>query len=197
MMATSVRVQKDFIDILTGTYEIANLCPMMSIRFHGTSLILLFALATTGPLLAQARQIPANAILSDQSGTETRIGQLAATRTVVVIYSAEREAGDYLKAWYQGLKARLPADAILLAVADLGAVPFFVPKNAIIKQLAADYPDVPMLLDWKGSLGPVLSAGRSKATATVYSGGRLQSPASGEYSTERAGTLLEAFTARP
>jgi hypothetical protein len=196
MIASSVRVQKDFIGILTGIHGITNLFPMMSIRFQGTSLVLLFALATTGPLLAQARQIPANAILSDQSGTETRIGQLAATRNLVVIYSAEREAGDYLKAWYQGLRARLPADAVLLAVADLGAVPFFVPKNAIIRQLAADYPDVPMLLDWKGSLGPMLSAGRSKATATVYSGGRLQSQVSGEYSTERAGTLLEALAAR-
>jgi hypothetical protein len=170
---------------------------MNNYRLHGIWLAVMLALVSASPLLAQARQIPVNTILSDQFGTEVRIGQLAATRTVVVIYSAEREAGDYLKAWYQGLKARLPADAVLLAVADLGAVPFFVPKNAIIKQLVADYPDVPMLLDWKGSLEPVLSAGKSSATATVYSGGSLQTQASGEYTTASGGTLLESLTARP
>lgn len=115
----------------------------------------------------------------------------------MVIYSAEREAGDYLKAWHQGLKARLPADTALLAVADLGAVPFFVPKNAIIKQLAADYPDVPMLLDWKGSLGPVLAAGKSKATVTVYSGGRMLRQETGDYTAGKAVTLLEALAVKP
>jgi len=160
-------------------------------------LVMTCVLASTGFLYAQARQIPANAALADQFGNETRIGQLAATRTVVVMYSAEREAGDCLKAWFQGLKAelaqnaRLPADTVLLAVADLGAVPFFVPKNAIIKQLVADYPDVPMLLDWKGSLGLVLSAGKSKATATVYAGGRFLGQTSGEFTAEKAVPLLD------
>lgn len=170
---------------------------MKSKPLHAPWLVAIFALIATAPLLAQARQIPSNTTLSDQSGTESRIGQLAATRTMVVLYSAEREAGEYLKAWYQGLKAKLPTDAILLAVADLSAVPFFVPKNAIIKQLAADYPEVPMLLDWKGSLGPVLSAGKSKATATVYAGGRPQMQVTGEYTEAQAGRLLASLAAKP
>lgn len=167
---------------------------MNNYRLYGTWLAVILALISAGPLLAQARQIPSNTTLSDQFGTESRVGQLGATSTLVVLYSAEREAGDYLNAWHQGLKPRLPADAILLAVADLGAVPFFVPKNAIIKQLVADYPEVPMLLDWKGTLGPALSAGKSKATVTLYSKGRPQLQLSGEYSAERASTLLEALT---
>ena len=170
---------------------------MNSKRLPGTWMVAIFTLVATGPLLAQARQIPANTILSDQFETESRISQLAATRSIVVIYSAEREAGDYLRTWYQALRAKLPTDTPLLAVADLGAVPFFVPKNAIIKQLAADYPDLSILLDWKGSLGTILAAGKSTATATVYAGSRQQMQVTGGYTAEKAGTLLEALKARP
>lgn len=166
-------------------------------RLHTTWLVSLFSLVATVQLLAQARQIPSNATLSDQFGTEVRLGQLAVSGSLVVIYSAEREAGDYLKAWYQALRARLPADTILLAVAGLGSVPFFVPRNAIIKQLVADYPDLPILLDWQDSLGPVLSAGKSKATATSYAGGRPLMHVIGEYTATQTARLLESLTARP
>jgi hypothetical protein len=64
---------------------------MMHRRFHDAWLMLLLALAGASPLLAQAGQIPPNAVLSDQFESETRLGQLAATRTLVVLYSAERE----------------------------------------------------------------------------------------------------------
>jgi hypothetical protein len=51
---------------------------MKNYRLHGTWLVAIFALVATVPLLAQAGQIPSNATLSDQFGTESRIGQLAA-----------------------------------------------------------------------------------------------------------------------
>jgi hypothetical protein len=92
---------------------------MKNYRLPVTWLVVLLALVATFPLLAQAGQIPLNTTLSDQFGTESSIGQLAASRTVVVVYSAEREAGDYLKAWHQGLNTQLPADTVLLAVAKL------------------------------------------------------------------------------
>ena len=116
---------------------------------------------------------------------------------MVVLYSAEREAGEYLNAWNQGIRARLPPDVLLNAVADLGAVPFFVPKNAIIKQLALDYPNLPILLDWKGSLGPLLSVGRYKTTASLFIGGRMQSQVIGEYSTDKAAELLGSLLVKP
>lgn len=160
-------------------------------------LAMILSLTASSPVFAQPRSIPGNATLSDQFGQESKIGLLSATKTLVVFYSAEREAALYLQAWYQGIKTRLPEDTVVLAVADLSAVPFFVPRNAIIRQLVSDYPGFSILLDWKGTLGSILALGKDRVSVTAYAAGRQRLQVAGEYSPALAERILAALQTGP
>jgi hypothetical protein len=145
------------------------------------------------PLSAQEQPIAGNLTLSDQFGAELRLGELAAAATLIIAYSAERDAADYLYAWHEAIKAVLPAGTRLIAAADLSAVPFFVPKGAIIKQLAADYPGLPILLDWKGALSKALALGKDKAVVALYRGGSVLVRVRGVASAAEAARLIAAL----
>lgn len=121
-----------------------------------------------------------------------RIGELAAGATLIVAYSAERDAAAYLSAWRDAIAPRLPPGARLVAAANLSAVPFFVPKAAIIKQLASDYPSLPILLDWKGSLAKALAPGKDKAVVALYKAGALVLKVRGTASEAEAARLIVA-----
>jgi hypothetical protein len=153
----------------------------------------LLALCALAPLCAQEQPIAGNLTLSDQFGTELKLGELAAGSTLIIVYSAERDAADYLYAWHEAIKAVLPAGTRLVAAADLSAVPFFVPKGAITKQLAADYPGLPILLDWKGALSKALAPGKDKAVAVIYRGGSAIIRIRGVASAAEAARLIAAL----
>ncbi len=153
----------------------------------------LMAAYAFAPLSAQEQPIARNLTLSDQFGNELKLGELAAGSALIVVYSAERDAADYLSAWHEAIMAVLPAGTRLVAAADLSAVPFFVPKGAITKQLAADYPSLPILLDWKGSLSKALAPGKDKAVAALYRGGSLVLKLRGIASAAEAARLIAAL----
>ncbi len=151
------------------------------------------AASTLVPLRAQEQPIARNLTLSDQFGTELKLGELAAGSPIIIVYSAERDAAEYLSAWQEAIKALMPAGTRLIAAADLSAVPFFVPKGAITKQLAADYPSLPILLDWKGALSKALAPGKDKAVAAFYRGGSLILRVRGIASAAEAARLIAAL----
>ncbi|HAE21517.1 MAG TPA: hypothetical protein DCG47_04220 [Spirochaetaceae bacterium] len=159
---------------------------------RGALIAAILALVALAPLCAQEQPIARNLALSDQFGNEMKLGELAGNGTLIIVYSAERDAADYLSAWHEAIKAILPAGTRLVAAADLSAVPFFVPKGAIIKQLAADYPALPILLDWKGSLSKALAPGKDKAVVALYRGGSQIIKVRGIASAAEAARLIAA-----
>jgi hypothetical protein len=109
---------------------------------------------------------PAAASLEDQYGraVELRIGE---GRPAVVIASDLREAAEQIAAWDDAL-AGLPAGVEVYRIADLKALPFFVPRGAVAKDLKDKYPDMPLLLDWKGEVLARLKAPRKTTSVLVF-----------------------------
>lgn len=109
---------------------------------------------------------PAAAGLEDQYGRsiDLRIGE---GRPVVVIASNVREAAEEIAAWSEAL-AGLPAEVEVYRIADLKALPFFVPRGAVAKDLKDKHPDLPLLLDWKGEVSARLKAPKKTTSVLVF-----------------------------
>jgi hypothetical protein len=115
---------------------------------------------------AAAPSAPAASVLEDQYGrsVELRIGE---GRPVVVIASNVRDAAEQIAAWSEAL-AGLPAEVEVYRIADLKALPFFVPRGAVAKDLKDKHPDMPLLLDWKGDVSARLKAPKKTTSVLVF-----------------------------
>jgi hypothetical protein len=109
---------------------------------------------------------PAAVSLDDQYGrsVDVRIGE---GRPVVVIASDQREAAEQIAAWSEALTG-LPVNVDVYRIADLKALPFFVPRGAVAKDLREKHPDMPLLLDWKGDASARLKAPKKTTSVLAF-----------------------------
>lgn len=143
---------------------------------------------------AQAQSAPpAGTVLEDQFGASVDLGAAMAGGKLVLALSAERDAADRLKEWSQALAGKLPAGARIALVADLSAIPFFVPKSSVIKQLKEDYPGLPILLDWKGAVAKAVGMGKLKNLAEAWSFGKRLARAEGSADASRVAAIVAAL----
>ena len=145
-------------------------------------LFMVLSMATVPAAFAQASAAPPmGTMLEDQFGNSVDVGRAMRSGRTILAVSDEREAGDRLSEWSSRLRSDAPAGVVVLFVADLSAVPFFVPKSAIIKQLREDYPGLAIMLDWKGVVAKAVALGKLKNVAEAWSGGlrvaRVEGPA--------------------
>lgn len=104
--------------------------------------------------------------LQDQFGKSADV-RVGVGRTVLVIVSDTREAADEIDAW-EKLLGTLPAAADVYRIANLKAIPFFVPKGSVMKDLKEKYPGMSLLLDWKGSVSSELKAPMKTVAVLVF-----------------------------
>lgn len=79
-----------------------------------------------------------------------------AGKPVAIIAGAQRKTQDAMEAWHKALKGKVPKGARMIALADLDAVPFFIPHSAITKGMKKAFPRMPVLCDWDGEVYPKL-----------------------------------------
>jgi len=132
-----------------------------------------FVLAiAAGAAPAAAAPLPRDGtMLEDQLGNRIDAGPALLAGNVVVVVSNEREAAASLRAWQCALADCLPTDARIVLVADLRAVPFFVPRASVATSLRKDHPDLPILLDWKGVLCAAFDVGKAGVVVEHWQGG--------------------------
>lgn len=97
------------------------------------------------PRLAMAS--PAFSLTDQFERTHTHASVYART-PVVIVGGDQRNTGDRIGEWF----ARLGADLALVGIADLDALPFFVPRGSVRKNLCAISPRLPILCDWRGEV---------------------------------------------
>lgn len=114
----------------------------------------------------------AEPILSDQFDEKADAGTLLASEKVVLLWSAEREAPARIASMEQALKDAGIGTVSVVRVSDLSALPFFVPKSAVVSTLRKNAPDLRLLLDWKGEIA-AKEGFKGGSRARVYAGGRL------------------------
>jgi hypothetical protein len=121
---------------------------------------------STAVLAASAIAAPAAKTLEDQYGraVEVRVG---AGAPVVAVVSDGRAAAEEIVEWDRALAGLQPGVAVYL-IADLKALPFFVPRGAVAKDLRDKYSGVAMLLDWKGEVSSSLRAPRKTTAVLVF-----------------------------
>jgi len=83
--------------------------------------------------------------LEDQFGASVDI-RIGSGKSVVMIVSEKREAAEEIAAWEKQLRL-LPSGTFLYRVANLKAIPFFVPKGSVTKDLKSNYPSMSIALD--------------------------------------------------
>lgn len=114
-------------------------------------------------------------VLADQFGAETDLGALSGKGNLLLLWSDLRDAGEQLEGW-KGLleQSAFPLEpSRIVAVADLAALPFFVPRFSVIASLKKDFPKLPLLLDWKGELRGRWSLPREGVAVLVLGPGGL------------------------
>ncbi|MFA6504619.1 MAG: hypothetical protein WCT14_00905 [Treponemataceae bacterium] len=114
----------------------------------------------------------AEPILSDQFGDSLDAGAMLAFPRVILLRSSEREAAARIAVMEEALKGAGGDGIPVLRVADLAALPFFVPRSAVTGALRKNTPDLRIFLDWKGELTARLSL-PSGSAARAYAEGRL------------------------
>jgi hypothetical protein len=124
------------------------------------------AAAAAVMLTASAAAAPVSRTLEDQFGraVEVRVG---AGFAVVAVVSDQRSAAEEIAAWDEAL-AGLPSGTIVYRIADLKALPFFVPRGAVTKDLRGARPEMPVLLDWKGEASSALGAPKKTTAVLVF-----------------------------
>lgn len=165
-------------------------------RFRAAAILVLFL--AVFPARPSAEAVPAELALADQFGTIAAVGAATASGRWIIAYSGERDAGALLAAWVRELLAVSAeradgGDVGIVAAADLSGVPFFVPKSAIVRQLAEEYPDLPLLLDWKGALGKPLGFGKEQTLVVAIKDGAVVAASRSPASRAEARRLREAL----
>jgi len=144
------------------------------------------ALLLVLPLSAQS--------LEDQLGGRLDLGAELARGGVLLFWSDRRESSADLAAWARLLAAESCPGLRVVAVADLKALPFFVPRQAVARQLAKDEPAKPILLDWKGEAAARLGIkGGEPSVLLVGPGGTVVARARGQASAEAAAPIRAAL----
>lgn len=156
--------------------------------------VLLVLAAAAQAAYAQASALPpVGTVLEDQFGNGVDVGLAMRSGKTILAVSDERDAGDRLSEWSLRLRSDAPPGVQVLFVADLSAVPFFVPRSAIVKQLREDYAGFPILLDWKGVVAKAVSLGKLKNVAESWSGGRKVARVEGKTDAEKVRALFAPF----
>jgi hypothetical protein len=133
-----------------------------------------FILALAGGAVpAVAAPLPqGGTMLEDQLGNRIDAGPALLAGHTVIVVSNERDASASLGAWHRALADRLPTGTRVVLVADLRALPFFVPRASVATSLRKDHPQVPILLDWKGALAAAFDVGRAGVAVEHWQGGQ-------------------------
>lgn len=109
------------------------------------------ATAVTWPWPANGNAATASFRLEDQWERPTSSTQVFG-KPVALVGGDQRASGDRIAEWAVAL-----AGWPVVGIVDLGALPFFVPKGSVRKNLREVAPKTAVLLDWKGAVyGPVL-----------------------------------------
>jgi hypothetical protein len=138
------------------------------------------------PLWADSRA-SAN-VLQDQFGRMANVA-IGAGRGVLIVISDRPEAGELVEVWLRGL-APLPASIDPWFIADLKALPFFIPHGPIMNWLAKKHPVNRILLDWTGGFCGGLAPGRNDVTVFVFApDGALLGRASGRPTPEKISAM--------
>jgi len=95
-------------------------------------------------------------VLDDQFERTHRRADVFRHGPVVIVAGAQRKTPDAMQAWDHALRSLVPEGTRVLGLSNLKRLPFFVPKSAVRNNLAAQLPDTPVLMDWKGRLYPEL-----------------------------------------
>lgn len=132
-------------------------------------------------LLGLAPVVLAAQPLEDQFGKDADPGAFAG-KGGLLIWSDLRDAAELIEAWDQALRpeGQAPGAVPIMAVCDLGALPFFIPRASVTGTLRRDHPDLSLSLDWKGEAAKRWSPPRSSVTVLVFGpGGKLLAMVSG------------------
>ena len=145
-----------------------------------TVLLLTFALWADSP--------SGTNVLQDQFGHKTlvRIGE---GRGALILISDRRDAAELVELWVHSL-APLPDSVDPWFIADLKALPFFIPHIAITNWLVRLHPLNPILIDWNGEFSKGLAPAKNDVTAFVFDAdGSLLGRASGRLTADKIAQL--------
>jgi hypothetical protein len=106
----------------------------------------LATLGLAGPGLA-ASGTPAFELEDQFERKHTQLTVFART-PLVIVGGDQRNTGDRIGEWF----ARLGDGLALYGIADLDALPFFVPRGSVRSNLRTLSPKLPILCDWKGKV---------------------------------------------
>jgi hypothetical protein len=117
--------------------------------------------------------------LNDQFGHEVRIA-IGEGRVTIILTSDRRDAAELIEEWVRAL-APFPEGVAAHFVANLKALPFFVPRAAVTSSLVRQHPSTPVLLDWTGSFSRSLYAAKNDVSVLVFApDGQLAARANGK-----------------
>ena len=108
--------------------------------------------------------------LSDQHEVEHDLAPLMAGPTVLIAGS-ERKTGEAIRDWLRLMPSR--PGLRVLGLADLDAVPFFVPRSSIRSGLVELVPRASILCDYDGEVAEALGLTPGSSTAHVLYAGRI------------------------
>ena len=110
-------------------------------------------------------------IIADQFGVKHDITKALTSGTCIIAAGNAMDAPARLVRWTRMLNASALSEVPTFAVCDLSGMPFFVPKAPTIKKLQKEYPDTPILLDWKGELAKRVSLQKSDIVVELFRDG--------------------------
>lgn len=128
------------------------------------------------------------ASLQDQFGRKSVVG-IGSGRGFLLLISDRPDAAESVELWIRSL-APLPAGVDPWFVADLRALPFFIPHAAITGWLARRHPGNPVLIDWTGDFSRRFAPTPGDVTVLVFNAeGFLLGRASGLPTAEKLAEL--------
>jgi len=125
--------------------------------------------------------------LSDQHEVEHDLKPLLAGPTVLIAGS-ERKTGEAIRDWLRLMPSR--PGLRVLGLADLDAVPFFVPRSSIRSGLVELVPRAPILCDCDGEVAEALGLTPGSSTAHVLFEGRIVARVAGPPSAASVAAVL-------
>lgn len=134
---------------------------------------------------------PPTFVLEDQ--WERTFDQSAVFRAKVVLLGGDqRRTGDRIGEWAKQLDG-----LFVYGIADLRALPFFVPKSSVRSNLTQVAPKTSVLLDWKGSVyAPLLGFPKDQEIVVQVHGvdGAVLSRVVGSVTNDRVAAVRKAVT---
>jgi len=146
------------------------------------------AAALLGSRLAHAG--PPTFVLEDQ--WERKLDQSAIFRGKVILLGGDqRRTGDRIGEWAKQLDG-----LFVFGIANLAALPFFVPKSSVRSNLIQVAPKTSVLLDWKGSVYALLGFPKEQEIVVQVHGvdGAILSRVIGSVTNDRVAAVRKAVT---